>query len=63
MAHNYEANKRRNQDLNLRRFQSSAHNHYIILSHTNSIRAVEEDEVIYPRSQRSGCGEEDSPIW
>lgn len=63
MAHNYEANKRRNQDLNLGRFQSSAHNHYIIMSCANSIRAGEEDEVIYPRSQRSGCGEEGSLIW
>lgn len=43
------------------RFQSSAHNHSIIPSHVTRSPTVEEDEMIYPRSQRSGFGEKGKP--
>lgn len=62
MAQNYKASKKRNQDSNLGRSQSSAHNHYIIPSPATRIPTVEEDEVIYlSRSQRSGFGEKEKP--
>lgn len=43
------------------RFQSSAQNHSIIPSHVTRIPTVEEEEVIYPRSQTSGFGEKGKP--
>lgn len=43
------------------RFQSSAQNHSIIPSHVTRIPTMEEDKVIYPKSQRSGFGEKGKP--